>query len=312
MTKFDLPGAPEWIYTADLEQAMDEFLSQLRASGASERTIRSYRAAIMDLISIIGNKKVSELDEKDIQLWRLERLRKGFKRGRGNSRSSQTTLYYYSLFIRSFIRWLGRDIGMGSFKKSPRRLVETLRVQEIYRLINASKDILDLLIVSLLLETGLRALELLSIRWEDVDLETREIYVRNAKYGEERVVFIGDLSRRALEDWRRYNTQGEGRVVPITYTALYKRLKKLAARAGIDPRKVRPHIMRHTFATESLKRGLPLPALQKILGHRDIKTTQVYLHMLKEDIKNMYMKIYTIQSSMALNTISDSQASQQA
>lgn len=312
MTKFDLPGAPEWIYNEDLEQAMEEFLSHLRASGASERTIRSYRAAIKDLISVIGNKKVSELDEKDIQLWRLERLRKGFKRNRGNPRSSQTTLYYYSLFIRSFIKWLGRDIGIGGFKRGPRRLIETLRVQEIYRLINASKDILDLLIVSLLLETGLRASELLSIRWDDVDLEAREIYVRNAKYGEERVVFIGDLSRRVLEEWRRYSSQGEDRVVPITYTALYKRLKKLAARAGVDPRKVRPHIMRHTFATESLKRGLPLPALQRILGHRDIKTTQVYLHMLKEDIKNMYMKIYTLQSSMSLNTAPDSQASQQA
>jgi len=292
MTKFELIGPSEDTLSGTLEDAMEEFLSQLRASGASEKTVRSYRAAIRDLISVVGNKIVSELDEKDIQRWRLERIRRGFNRGRGG-RGSQATMYYYSLFIRSFIRWLGLGVGVGGFKRGARKLVETLKPQEIYRLLNAARDLLDIAIVSLLAETGLRASELLSLRWADVDLEAREVYVRGAKYGEERVVFLGDISKRALDALRQYRAS-EDRVVPMTYTALYKRLKTLAARAGIDPGKVRPHILRHTFATESLKRGLPLPALQRILGHRDIKTTQVYLHMVKEDIKDMYLKIYSL------------------
>ncbi|GAY26482.1 hypothetical protein ATG_16860 [Desulfurococcaceae archaeon AG1] len=296
MTKFEIPRASEEMLNLTLEEVLEEFLVQLRAAGASEKTIRSYRAAVKDLVKVVGNKKASELTERDIQVWRLTRLKNGFERKKGDIKASQNTLYYYSLFIRSFVKWLGRNISVGSFKRGSRKLIDTLKPQEIYRLIDACRDLLDLVIVSLLIETGLRASELLSIRWGDVDLEAREIYVKNAKYGEERVVFIGDLSRKALETWKSYIGNNDDRVIPITYTALYKRLKKLAQRAGIDPRKVRPHILRHTFATEALKKGLPLPALQRIMGHRDIKTTQVYLHIVKDDIKNMYMRIYSLGS----------------
>ncbi|MEM2203017.1 MAG: site-specific integrase [Sulfolobales archaeon] len=296
MTKFEIPRASEEMLDLTLEDVLEEFLVQLRAAGASEKTIRSYRAAVKDLVKVVGNKKVSELTERDIQTWRLTRLKNGFERRKGDIKASQNTLYYYSLFIRSFIKWLGRNISVGSFKRGSRKLIDTLKPQEIYRLIDACRDLLDLVIISLLIETGLRASELLSITWSDVDLEAREIYVKNAKYGEERVVFIGDLSRKALETWKSHVGGNDDRVIPITYTALYKRLKKLAQRAGIDPRKVRPHILRHTFATEALKKGLPLPALQRIMGHRDIKTTQVYLHIVKDDIKNMYMRIYSLGS----------------
>lgn len=293
MTRFELQGPPQNVGEVSLEEAAEEFLSQLIASGASERTVRSYRAALRDFIAFTGNKKVSQLSEKDLQAWRLERLRKGFRRGR-DRRAVQTTLYYYNLFVRSFASWLGIRGGLGGFRKSGRRLVETLKPSEILKMFEASRDLVDMAILALMIESGLRASELLSLTWDDVDLASREISVRGAKYGEERVVFIGDLSARVLQDLAK--ASGGGRIIPLSYTALYKRLKRLARSAGIDPKKVRPHVLRHTFATESLRRGLPLPALQRILGHRDIKTTQVYLHMVKEDIKDMYLRIYSSQA----------------
>ena len=82
------------------------------------------------------------------------------------------------------------------------------------------------------------------------------------------------------------------RVVPLTYQALYKRVKRLAERAGLDPERVRPHVLRHTFATEALRRGMSLPALQRLLGHSDIKITERYLHLVTEDVEREYRRIF--------------------
>ncbi|MCD6428405.1 MAG: tyrosine-type recombinase/integrase [Desulfurococcales archaeon] len=291
MVKFELPPPPEDIREFNVWDALEEFLLSLEAAGASPKTIKAYRAGISDFLRFAGKEKVGELSYRDFTRWRLERLRNGFPRGSKDRRKTQATLHYYSLYVRSFLQWLG-VVGKVPAVARPkgRRRIQTLTDKEILKLLEASRDVLDLLIVALLFETGLRAQELLSITVDDVDPVNKEIVVRNAKYGEERVVFYGPLTDAVLSKY--LPTVKEGRLIPLSYSGLYKRLKSLAKRAGVDPAKVRPHILRHTFATEALRRGMNLPALQMILGHKDIKTTQIYLHLLKEDIRKQYMKAF--------------------
>ncbi len=298
LTKFDLPDPPEELKHSPLSRALEVFITYLAAAGADSKTVKSYRSAILDFIDFVGDKRVSEVSDADIVRWRIDRLRNGFRKSKSRSRRSiQATLHYYSLFLRSFLRWLNPSIKVPVIRKPRSSRVESLKPAEIVRLFEASRDILDLVILSLMIETGLRASELLSLEWSDVDLENSEIIVRNAKYGDERVVFIGEVSRNILMSWRSMTNDPYGRVVPLSYTGLYKRIKKLAKRAGIDARKVRPHILRHTFATEALRRGMSLPAVQRILGHRDIKVTQIYLHLLKEDIKEQYIRAFNMRDS---------------
>jgi integrase/recombinase XerD len=271
----------------------------LRSSGASEKTVKAYRAGISDFIKFCGKGFVKEVTVNDVIKWRLSRLREGFDRSvKDDVKARQLTLHYYSLYVRSFLKWLGLKDEVSIVKAPRRRSITTLSDNEVVKLLNASRDLLDLLIICLLIETGLRAQELLSLTIDDIDLEGREIYVRSGKYGEERVVFIGPLTERVLSKYLEGFNSSDGRLIPLTYSGLYKRLKTLAKRAGLDPKKVRPHILRHTFATEALKKGLALPALQAILGHKDIKTTQVYLHLLKEDIKKLYMNIFSKQPTL--------------
>ena len=296
MVRFELQPPPEGVEDLSVWEALEEFLLALTASGASDKTVKAYRAGITDFLRFTGKELVRELGIRDYTRWRLERLRKGFARGSRSRRKVQATLHYYSLFVRSFLQWLGRAGRLPAVSRPRGRpRIGTLSDREVLKLLEASRDVLDLLIVSLLFETGLRAQELLSITKDDVDVEGREIVVRNAKYGEERVVFYGPLTEAVLKAYLPTVSEG-GRLVPLSYSGLYKRLKSLARRAGLDPGKVRPHVLRHTFATEALRRGMNLPAVQAILGHRDIKTTQVYLHLLKEDLKRQYLRAFAAEA----------------
>ncbi|MEM1982496.1 MAG: tyrosine-type recombinase/integrase [Sulfolobales archaeon] len=301
MTRYELPPPSDGISELSVWDALEEFLLSLKSSGVSDKTIKSYRIGVSDFLKFCGKQYVKELSAGDVVKWRLTRLKNGFSKSvRKDSKATQLTLHYYSLYVRTFLKWLGFRDEISVVKAPRRRFISTLTENEVAKLINASRDIIDLIIICLLIETGLRAQELLSLTIDDIDLPNKEIYVRLGKYGEERIVFIGPLTEEVLKKYLE-NHEG-GKLIPLTYSGLYKRLKTLAKIAGVDPKKVRPHILRHTFATEALKRGLALPALQRILGHRDIKTTQIYLHLLKEDVKRLYMNVFAKPAERALNT----------
>ena len=301
MTKFDLPPPPRDILSKSNREIVEAFLASLAAAGASPKTVKAYRAALYDFIGFLGDKPLREVTSDDVAAWVYERLTRGLRRPRKSKRtvmddvrSRQVTMHYYTLFLRGFIEWLGLNVKIPVVRKPRSTRVEALAWEEVERLIAAARDPLDMLIVALLFETGLRAREAVEVRLGDIDFSRREIRVRAAKYGEERIVFYGPLTEYALQLWLSLNPglKPDDRLLGISYSGLYKRLKSLAKRAGIDPSKVRPHVLRHTFATEALRRGMPLPAVQRLLGHRDIKVTQIYLHLVNEDVRRAYQQAF--------------------
>lgn len=283
--------APPEILELDNQSILEEFLETLASTGASSETIKAYYSAIKDFLEYIGEKRLRDIKITDINKWKLERIRKGFPRSRTRDRRAwMTTLHYYTLFIRRFLKWLGLDIEVPVTKKPVRR-IEALTEEEVRKLLNSCRDLLDKVILRILLDTGLRSRELLGIRVNDIDLNNREIVVRETKYGRERRVLVTQETIEVIKTWIRVRElKGEDRIIPLTYSGLYKRVKKLAYRAGVKPEKLRPHILRHTFATQALRKGMNLFALQRLLGHNDIKTTQVYTHLTIDDIRREYEK----------------------
>lgn len=296
--KFDIDPPPENILEKTNDKILEIFLNTLISAGATDKTVKSYRAAIMDFLNFIGNKPLREISISDVNKWKSYRLKKGFDREKTHDLSEVrkarlTTLHYYTLFLRGFFQWLKLPVKVGIAKAPPRHMVNTLSLHEILRLLEASRDILDVVIVRFLLETGLRAEEALNVKVSDVDFERCEVKVRRGKFGSFRVVFFSKDLSELLKTWIKVKRlKREDKIIPLSYVGLWKRLKSLAKRAGINSSKVRPHVFRHTFATEALKKGMDVITLKNILGHSDVKITQIYTHLVKEDLREKYFRIF--------------------
>lgn len=285
-----LPPAPKNISEKRLLDALEDFKNALITTGFNEKTVKLYQVAIKSFAIFTNNPLIKDIEQEAIQRWIVSKINNVNQDERKKKR--MTTLHYYTIFLRRFLKWAGReDLHVPIVRKAPSTEPRILSEGELNALNKACKDIVDRLIVNLLFETGVRAGELLEIRAKDIDLNAAEIVLRSAKYGKKRTVFLGPRSREVLSEALQSLSPND-RLVNLTYHGLYKRLKRLAKQTGIDLSLIRPHIFRHTFATTSLRRGVSLVALQKILGHNDIKTTQIYLHLLNEDIKKEYQKAF--------------------
>lgn len=140
-----------------------------------------------------------------------------------------------------------------------------------------------LALLELLYGSGLRASELVSLPLDAVPRDAPFLTV-TGKGGASRLVPISTRARQALASWLAVRPSGSkhlfpGRTGHLTRVRLYQLLKDLAARAGLDPASLSPHVLRHAFATHLLEGGADLRVLQTLLGHADIATTQIYTHV---------------------------------
>lgn len=142
-----------------------------------------------------------------------------------------------------------------------------------------------LALLELLYGSGLRATELVSLPLSAVPRDAPFLTV-TGKGGAQRMVPVGTRARAVLSRWVPLRAEGSKLLFPsragkghLTRVRLFQLLRALAARAGIDPEKVSPHVLRHAFATHLLEGGADLRVLQTLLGHADIATTQIYTHV---------------------------------
>jgi integrase/recombinase XerD len=140
-----------------------------------------------------------------------------------------------------------------------------------------------LALLELLYGSGLRATELVSLPLAAVPRDAPFLTI-TGKGGQQRMVPVSGRARQALSRWLEARPKGGKFLFPsrgkhLTRVRLFQLLKELAARAGLDPAKLSPHVLRHAFATHLLEGGADLRVLQTLLGHADIATTQIYTHV---------------------------------
>jgi integrase/recombinase XerD len=168
---------------------------------------------------------------------------------------------------------------------------ETDALLEAARGGQTAQDMRTLALIELLYATGLRVSELISLPHRALRDDTPFIIVRG-KGGRERLVPVGEQAARAARAWIAVQGGPSPWLFPshgasghLTRQAVGKILKQLALDAGIEPARVSPHVLRHAFASHLLAHGADLRSVQKMLGHADISTTQIYTHVLEERLK---------------------------
>jgi integrase/recombinase XerD len=273
-----------------LDPDVEGFLALLAAS-RSPRTVAAYRRDLAALASWLGRPVASAtLDELERYIAQL--------RSQGLAAS---TIARRGAAVRSFFRHaalLGRvRENPAAALKLPRRrrqLPRTLSPGEAERLLDAAagtapRALRDRALAELLYGAGLRVSEAVGLERGGVDLERK--LVRALGKGErERVVPIG---REAADALRRYLAHGRPHLDrrrrpelflnaqggPLTRAGAFLILRRLAAKAGLEPERVHPHLLRHSFATHLLEGGADLRSVQEMLGHADLSTTELYTHV---------------------------------
>jgi len=282
----------------DLARLKTEFLEYLEIErGRSLKTVANYDRYLSRFLKFAGAKRPADIGSEAVRRFRLSL----------NKTLQKNTQNYHLIALRSFLKFLAKR-GIKSLPsaeielaKTSQRDLDLISRDELERLLRApgEKTALarrDRALLELLFSTGLRVSELCNLNRDNIDLRQDEFSIRG-KGGRVRVVFLSPAAKQALKiHLEKLDTPGEalfsnkngGR---LTSRSVERTVERYAIKAGIS-RKVTPHTLRHSFATDLLRNGADLRSVQMLLGHQSIVTTQIYTHLTDRQLKNIHAKYH--------------------
>ena len=304
----------------NLEQLKREFLEHVEIEkGNSLKTVNNYNHYItrfFEFAKITGPKEITDDKIREFRLY-LNR-QSGVKiRGQQSGTLKKNTQNYHLIALRSFLKYLMKR-GITSLSpdridlaKIKERSLDLISTDELSRLLNAPntnetgdkalKAFRDKAILELFFSTGLRLSELCSLD-RDLDLSKDEFSIRG-KGEKVRVVFLSDSAKNAIREYLKnrkdmdeplfiqYSRNG-AKGNRLTPRSIERIVKYYAIKAGIS-KKVTPHVIRHSFATDLLSNGADIRSVQMMLGHANIATTQIYTHITDRQLKDIHKKYHS-------------------
>lgn len=286
-------------------ELLDEYIYHLAVErGLAENTLVSYRLDLngyLDFCRKYGLESLEQADKNAIMAYLFQLQLEG---------RSPATISRRLAAARSFYKYLvNEDILQKDptadleFPKLAQKLPRVLTVEEVdtllgQPLISEPAGIRDKAMLELLYATGIRVSELVSLNLEHINLDSGFIRCFG-KGSKERIIPLGDVAARFLKE---YLTRGRSKLTKagntpalfinqhgrrLTRQGFWKIIKKYALKAKIK-KEITPHTFRHSFATHLLENGADLRSVQEMLGHADISTTQIYTHLTKQRMKEVY------------------------
>ncbi len=298
----------------DFSAAKRQFLEYIEIEkGRSLKTVENYDRYLSRFALDMQVQKVADITEDLLREFRLKLNRApGVKvRGQAAATMKKNTQNYYMIALRSFLKYCRkRNIvavapDVIELAKTGARHLDLISVDELSRLLKAPdtatlRGMRDKALLELFFSTGLRLSELCSLN-RDLDLSKDEFSIRG-KGEKVRVVFLSDDAKAAIATYLKarkdmaeplfVNSSNNDTAGRLTPRSIERTVKHYAIKAGIS-KKVTPHVLRHSFATDLLSNGADIRSVQMMLGHANIATTQVYTHITDKQLREVHKKFHS-------------------
>ncbi len=280
-------------------------LEELQRRDYSNSTTRYYLQAVADFARYFG-KSPDKLGRGELRSYQAYLLRE-------RKLAVGTVVAHVSALRFFFLKTLKRRLPLDDipYPKHPRRLPAILTLEEVARLIDSARNLLDRTLLMVLYSTGMRNCEVRHLQVKDIDSQSMLIHIQRGKGGRNRYV---PLSPKLLETLREYwrwmkpktwlfpGTVHNGRAdKPLTPKVVWDACQFAAQRASIEKR-VYPHLLRHSYATHLLEGGADLRTIQLLLGHVELEHTVVYLHLSRRHLQAFPNPLDTLKVS-SLETV---------
>jgi integrase/recombinase XerD len=283
-----------------VDRHIEALLEMLAAErGAARNTLLAYQADLEDFGAFAAAKgqSLAASDATVLQAYVAGLQRAGLA-ARTAARRLSALRQFYRFLLREGVR-VDDPTTLLDAPRLPRTLPKYLTEQEVDALLGACERLagrrarVARASLEILYATGLRVSELLSLPRRALAGDASVLLIRG-KGGRERIVPLSDRAKQAAaalvaaqEKEGRYLFPGRDGNRALTRQAYFLLLKQVALEAGIDPARISPHVLRHSFASHLLAHGADLRSLQLLLGHADIATTQIYTHVLAERLQRL-------------------------
>ena len=283
-------------------QILSEYLEYLEVEkGLSSNTIDAYRrdlSAFLELCISFGAKEIEQIQRTHINAYIKDLREKNY---------SATSVMRKIASLRGFFKWLcANEICVKNptvtleQPKIPKKLPKVMSIQEIENILREDLTKIERLIVELLYGCGLRVSELVGLKVNGIDLNAS--YLRcSGKGSKERLVPLGSKAKEALCEYflqrdflvKKYNLDTKNLLISdggrfLTRQDIYNFIHEQGKKIH---KNISPHTLRHSFATHLLENGADLRIVQELLGHSDVSTTQLYTHISKKRLKEVYFAI---------------------
>ena len=290
----------------DINTFLKDYLDHLEIEkNRSIKTRVNYERYLKRFLEFSQISKPSQVSQDLVRQYRLWLNRQSLKKNTQN---------YYLIALRNFLKYLAkRDIetlpaDKIELGKQSERQVIFLEENELERLLGAPtadsfKALRDRAILELLFSTGLRVSELCALNRDSLNLKSGEFSVRG-KGDKVRLVFLSDTAKEALKSYlekredvdaalfvRQVKNPALADDLRLTTRSVERLVKHYAAKAGLS-KKVTPHSLRHSFATDLLRNGADIRSVQALLGHSNITTTQIYTHITDKQLREIHQTFH--------------------